>query len=159
MSIGPESYYLIRAREKLREIVKGQDFADLISEDHLWSRAEWGLMKSPVALWLNTRIDQVKLLFLLGLKRDYVHKKSAKGNQLGVFLLDTLGLKNISTGIFDQWWDIERFETLAATYESAESQIDAKDWAAIDVAGNSILKEWVAEHLESCPPNLVSPDK
>lgn len=140
-------YYLIRPSPQLlrRLQQEGEDAVALLGEASLWEKVETGNPSIPFSDWLLLRVAQVKLLFMLNLKADYLDDGHSEGDRsrFAYFLGELLGLPTLRVETFDRWWSVERIDSLGAKYEQVESSFTAEQLACLEVPQISSADLWL----------------
>ncbi|MEZ6045863.1 MAG: hypothetical protein R3C11_09865 [Planctomycetaceae bacterium] len=143
MSIFPETYYIIRPNERLHRDPRllNQEWRFLIDRSFVWSRVEEGRLLDGFESD-KLRTDQIKLLFMLDLKKDYV-PDSAHQSSLSELLYDVLGLPNLRISAFDSYWTIERVDGSDGAYAQECENLSLNDLEQFDAEDDPGLLKWI----------------
>lgn len=139
------SYYVIRPNSRLNSTLDeiSEDWPCLLRAPVLWSRVEHKSEVYSVRMWSELRIIQVKLMFMADLAAEYLNDCSEERTSFQEFVHSLLSFPPIRLEAFDQWWTIERLESLDTQYEQAEAELPSWVRCAIKPPDVEGANEWI----------------
>jgi len=103
--------YVIRPKKLLLEKFSG-DVKEFMDQPKVILREAERLKCLPVTdeEWVNDRTQEVKLVYLLFVLKNYMSEQSDAG--LRIVLQDNCKIDCHSIASFDRWWTVERFDDI-----------------------------------------------
>lgn len=138
------SYYIIRPKDVLRNDPRmaNAEWKCLIDRTFLWSRNEDGRAIYGIET-AASRAMQMKLLFLLDIKNEYLPPGGPK-NDFQEFVAEIVGYHDLNVGTFDENWTLERVDSMELDYEEAIDDITDQDLDAHAAPEDGSLSDWFA---------------
>jgi hypothetical protein len=145
------SHYIIRPTAELLGKLSNSDIeiVETLNQPVLWSKKEGGKTN-----WQPSEyVEQVKIAFLLNLFKSYSDSK------IEIFLNKIFQKGNLDLNVFDEFWEVERFEDIDETFEDIESQLDIDSVSRLKNLDSQLVKAWLSYLLPNYEkfktPNII----